>query len=586
MLNPRQSRPPVWPKAPRADLARPTAPAAATGPARPPRAPARRTVLPAALIAGTLALAGCSGSGAETSGSRAAAAPTSPAPSPTWKPVTGPVRTIPAVREVRPAEGRGWRPSDGARVVVPSGERSTVADEARLLARDLGGLPTVWGEQTVRPGDVEVKLAGKDGKAPEKRPDNAPARSTADEAYTVTARDGRLTLTAPTDAGVFNATRTVKQAIRTGGGIPEGTLEDRPDRPQRGMMLDNARKPFSADWIEARIRELADLKYNQLQLHFSDDQGFRIESDSHPEIVSADHLTKAEVRHLVNVARSLHITVIPEIDSPGHLGAVLDKHPDLQLRNTQGRVLRGAIDISRPKAAEIVDELLREYAALFATPKGADAYWHLGGDEYQALTVSDPAASYPQLARAAREKYGADATIEDLATGWLNDRAKTVRAAGKNHIEAWNDGFFTGGTVQADKGLTVAYWTGKEIGARKPEEYLREGRNVVNLNDEYLYYVLGEPNEFTYPTGERIYRSWTPRVLRGTSPVSVPESMTGPDRVPGARFAIWCDLSQSQTPDQIARGIRMPLRALAQKVWDPRQPSMSWSDFRSLGERL
>ncbi|UQA93458.1 beta-N-acetylhexosaminidase [Streptomyces halobius] len=550
-----------------------------------PKGLANGAALLAAVLAIVPALTSCSGA-ADTRppGSPGASPhPTPAVPTPTWAKVEGPPRTVPAVRAFRPADGRGWRPSKSARVVVPDGAKSTVADEARLLAKDLGGLPVVWGKQTVRPGDIELKLTGKAGKG---RSDNAPARNAADESYTLTARDTRLTLTAPTDAGVFYGTRTVKQAVRAAGGLPEGTIEDRPDRPRRGMMLDNARKPFSAKWIEDRIRELGDLKLNQLHLHFSDDQGFRIESDTHPEIVSRDHLTKDQVRHLVRLARSRHIAVVPEIDSPGHLGAVLKQYPDLQLRTAQGSRVRGAIDISKPESAELVDSLLREYAELFSNPKGTDAYWHLGGDEYQALMSSNPESRYPQLAQAAREKYGSNGTIEDLATGWLNDREKTVRAAGKNRIEAWSDGFFAGGRVKPPKDRIADYWTGKEIGARDPAAYLREGRTVMNFNDEYLYYVLGEPNQFTYPTGERIYRAWTPRVLRGTSPVAVPEGQTGPDRIPGARFAIWCDLADAQTPQQVADGIRMPLAALAQKTWDPRPPKMSWADFKALADRV
>ncbi|MFE7313940.1 glycoside hydrolase family 20 protein [Streptomyces sp. NPDC057555] len=547
-------------------------------PARPVSGPGARTLLAAPVLAGALVLSGCSqGAGSRPPGS--APSSSSPAaPIPSWAKVTGPPRIVPAVADFRPADGNGWRPTKGARIVVPAGEKSTVADEAQLMAKDLGGLTVVWGKQDVRPGDIEVKLSGGGGGS---RPDNAPPGSTADEAYTLTAHDARLTLTAPTDTGVFNGTRTVKQAVRSAGGLPEGTIEDRPDRPERGMLLDNARKSFSAGWIEDRIRELADLKLNQLQLHFSDDQGFRIQSDSHPEVVSADHLTKDQVRHLIKVGQSLHVTLIPEIDSPGHLGAVLDHHPELRLRNASGTVLRGAIDISKPAAGELIDSLLKEFGQLFP-----GRHWHLGGDEYQALMSSHPEASYPQLAKAAQDKYGSGATVKDLATGWLNDRQKTVEAAGKDRIEAWNDGFFAGGKVAADKNRRVAYWTGKEIGARDPAEFLREGRTVLNLNDEFLYYVLGEPNQFTYPTGERIYKSWTPRVLRHTSPVAVPESMTGPDRIPGARFGIWNDRAQAQTPQQIAAGIRMPLAALAQKTWDPRTPAQSWTDFKALVNRL
>ncbi|UZJ29900.1 beta-N-acetylhexosaminidase [Streptomyces endophytica] len=540
-----------------------------------------RAALPAAALTGALLLTGCSHS-AETESPGSTSAKVNPAVTPSWAPVTGTPQVIPAVRDFRRAEGPGWRPSKGARVVVPAGKGSNVADEAALMARDLGGLTVVYGDEPVRPGDIEVKLSGKNGG---KQGNNLPVQGAADEAYTLTAKGTRLTLTAPTDAGIFYGTRTIKQAVRAAGGLPEGTVNDRPGRPQRGMSLDNARKPFTEDWINARLREIADLKLNQFQLHFSDDQGFRIQSDTHPEVVSADHLTKAQVRRIIALARSLHISVVPELDSPGHLGAVLDHYPDLQLRNASGRVIRGAIDISNPKAGPLIDSLLREMSQLFTNPKGAPAYWHLGGDEYQALMSSSPSTSYPQLARAAREKYGNNGTIEDLTTGWLNDRQKTVEGQGKNRIEAWNDGFFTGGVVSADKNRTVAYWTGKEIGKRPPEAFLKEGRNVLNFNDEYLYYVLGQPNQFTYPTGERIYRDWTPMVIRGTRAVNVPAAMTGPDRIPGARFAIWCDRSQAQTAPQVAAGIRMPLAALAQKTWDPRTPALSWTAFTALAKK-
>ncbi|BDM72667.1 hypothetical protein HEK616_61540 [Streptomyces nigrescens] len=542
-----------------------------------------RAALPAAALTGALLLTGCSHSAdTESPGSTSAKVNPSAAATPSWAPVTGTPQVIPAVRDFRRAEGRGWRPSKGARVVVPAGKGSNVADEAALMARDLGGLTVVYGDEPVRPGDIEVKLSGKNGG---KQGNNLPVQGAADEAYTLTAEGTRLTLTAPTDAGIFYGTRTIKQAVRAAGGLPEGTINDRPGRPQRGMSLDNARKPFTEGWINARLREIADLKLNQFQLHFSDDQGFRIQSDTHPEVVSADHLTKAQVRRIIALARSLHISVVPELDSPGHLGAVLDHFPDLQLRNASGRVIRGAIDISNPKAGPLIDSLLREMSQLFTNPKGAPAYWHLGGDEYQALMSSSPSTSYPQLARAARQKYGNNGTIEDLTTGWLNDRQKTVEGQGKNRIEAWNDGFFTGGVVSADKNRTVAYWTGKEIGKRPPEAFLKEGRNVLNFNDEYLYYVLGQPNQFTYPTGERIYRDWTPTVIRGTRAVNVPASMTGPDRIPGARFAIWCDRSQAQTAPQVAAGIRMPLAALAQKTWDPRTPALSWTAFTALAKK-
>lgn len=474
-------------------------------------------------------------------------------------PLSSPPRTIPAVARHEPARGPGFRPVASTRVVVATGSEA-LSDEGQLLA---GELDAEYAQgQAPRAGDIELALT--------------PTPQAAPESYTLTARDRTVKITGPDEAGVFYGTRTLKQALRGGGVMPEGTVEDKPDRPQRGLNLDIARKPFTAAWIEARLREMADLKMNQLGLHFSDDQGFRIESASHPEVVSRDHLSKREVERIVALARRLHIEVVPEIDSPGHLGAVLAAHPDLQLRDATGKVTKGAVDIANPDAAKLVDDLLREYADLFP-----GAYWHLGGDEYLALMAKDPAAAYPGLAAAARAKYGPEGGIADLATGWLNDRAATLRPFGKT-FKAWNDGYFKGTHVAPDPARQVEYWTGKELGARPPEEYLAEGRKTVNLNDEYLYYVLGEPNDFKYPTGRRIYQEWTPLVLRGTAPVPARYS----EQILGARLAVWCDRADAQTPDQVAKGIRMPLRALAQKLWDPRTPALEWEAFKELADKL
>ncbi|MFI8912149.1 glycoside hydrolase family 20 protein [Streptomyces sp. NPDC053513] len=511
-------------------------------------------------------------SGPSATGASASAAPTgtAPPPSPTPTPPAAPTPTpsksyplstapgtVPAVRAHQAARGPGWKPAPTGGVVLAANS-GALADEGRLLAGELG-VP-YRGAAAAGPGDVELALGG----------------TGAPESYTLTVTGGRVRIAGPDEAGVFYGTRTLKQSVKATGAMPEGTVTDRPAKPQRGLMLDIARKHFTAAWIEDRIREMSDLKLNQLGLHFSDDQGFRIESSSHPEVVSAQHLTKAEVRRILALAASRHVTVIPEIDSPGHLGAVIAAHPGLQLVSASGRAPRGTVDISNPDAAKIVDELLREYAGLFP-----GAYWHLGGDEYVALMSKNPEASYPKLARAAVAKYGPSGRVQDLATGWLNDRAAVVRPTGKT-LKAWNDGFFTGGVAVPAKDLEVEYWTGREIGARLPVSYLSEGRKVVNLNDDYLYYILGEPNKFPYPTGRRIYEQWTPRVLRGSTPVPARYD----PQILGGRLAVWCDLSRAQTQAQVAAGIRLPLAALAQKVWDPRPPALTWAQFKGLASKV
>ncbi|NKI40507.1 beta-N-acetylhexosaminidase [Streptomyces physcomitrii] len=492
--------------------------------------------------------------GGEASGADTAAAGT-PTPERSYALSKRP-RVIPAVSGFEAARGPGWKPGKDAKVVA---EDDALDDEAALLASELKLDRATDGDAGA--GDVELALdEGVKGGG---------------EAYTLKTEGGRVRITGSRDTGVFYGTRTLKQLVRTGGGVPEGEVHDVPAKPRRGFMLDIARKNFTADWIEQRIREMGDLKLNEFGLHFSDDQAFRIASDSHPEVVSEPHLTKAQVRRIIKLAASRHITVVPEIDSPGHLGAVLKAHPQLQLRSGSGSPVQGTVDIANPAAGKLVDELLKEYAELF---KGSD--WHLGADEYLALMSADPEGSYPGLAAAARKKYGPNGRVQDLATGWLNDRAKAVRGDGRE-LRAWNDGFFTGGAVRPAKDLQVAYWTGKESGKREPAEFLAEGRKVLNYNDEYLYYVLGQPNQFVYPTGERIYKEWTPRVIRGTG--AVPAKYDS--QILGGSFAVWCDLADSQTQDQVAAGIRLPLAAVAQKLWDAGEPPLSWGEFKALAAK-
>jgi N-acetyl-beta-hexosaminidase len=534
------------------------------GPKR-PKTLAVSTAVLAACSVSLLTVGGCSdedgdgGGGHGATGSRSSHGGSSGVPKPTEPARTGPApASVPSVRDWKPVRGPAWKPSKFTRVVAdPDGP---LADEAKLLAKEL---KVPFSDGPARTADVRLSLDR--------------SLDTGREGYVMESRAGQVKIAGAADAGVFYGTRTLLQSVRATGRVADGVVHDKPDRPQRGLMLDIARKHFSAGWIEDRIREMGDLKLNQLQLHLSDDQAFRIESSSHPEVVSQPRLTKSEVRRIVKLAKSRHIEVIPEIDSPGHLGAVLKAHPDLQLEDESGSPTQGAIDIANPKAAKLVDELLREYAELFGGTHG-----HVGGDEFLPLKDSDPEASYPGLAAAAEKKAGSGATVQDLATDWLNDRAETVRKAGAIP-QAWNDGIHKGGKIKPKQDRQVAYWTGTEQGERGPVSYLRKGWKLINLNDAYLYYVLGEPNQFTYPTGRRIYESWTPAVVRGTE--SVPKSLSGRDHILGGRFAIWCDRSQAQTQDQVAAGIEAPLRATAQKLWNPEKPALSWDDFKKLGER-
>ncbi|MDX6312963.1 MAG: hexosaminidase, partial [Streptomyces sp.] len=135
------------------------------------------------------------------------------------------IPSIPAVRAYTPTAGGTWHPGPGTRVVAPAG--SAVEDEARLLASELG---VPYANGPARQGDVSLSLGWVN--------DNP-------ESYEMTSSAAGITVRGTTDAGVFYGTRTLLQVLRAKGGFPAGVIQDRPDRPQRGLMVDVGRKYFT-----------------------------------------------------------------------------------------------------------------------------------------------------------------------------------------------------------------------------------------------------------------------------------------------------------------------------------------------------
>lgn len=96
--------------------------------------------------------------------------------------------------------------------------------------------------------------------------------------------------------------------------------------------------------------------------------------------------------------------------------------------------------------------------------------------------------------------------------------------------------------------------------------------------------MLGGPAHFPYPSGRRIYERWTPAVVYRDR--AVPAALSGPDRIVGAPLAVWGDRAGAESQARVAARIRVPLRALAQKLWDPGPPTLSWREFEALASRV
>jgi hexosaminidase len=408
----------------------------------------------------------------------------------------------------------------------------------------LAALPTIPGVRDWHPGHGHVRA------------------SSGDIVLTLGSRDRRLgregyrldigsqvRVEARTRAGLFYGRQTVRQLLRAGHGtLPRGWARDWPSYPERGLMIDNGRRYFSPAWIKGQIRLLAYLKLNQLHLHFSDNEGFRIESESHPEVVSGRHLTKHQVRGIVAYARRRHVRVIPELDMPGHLRAALAKHRELRLPGSTD-----ALDISLPAARRFCRELILEYLELFP-----GRYWHAGADEYQ----------------------GAKGAAYVAFINWID---RVVRAHGRT-LRIWHDGL-SGSSLRRD---VVVEWWADQAGPT-PSRLLAQGHRVLNAGWWPTYYVAGGPLGKVHPSPRIAYERWRVNLFGGLSlnapgPASLQRVPAA--RVLGSELHVWNDVPHTETVSEIARGIAPRLRVLAQKTWDTTPPAPTYAAFQRLWNRV
>ena len=399
--------------------------------------------------------------------------------------------TIPALRIWHGSRGV-FRLRRTSRVVVAGGYWRALRGTARLFAselrlrvrRGLGGR-----------GDIVLALGARD-------------RRLGREGYSL--HVGRRVVVRGRDAtGVFYGTRTLLQLLHQRRVIGRGRALDWPQYPQRGLMLDLGRRTYPFAWLQDRVRELAYLKMNLLHLHLTDDQRWGIQSDTHPEIVSPGALTKAQLRSLLALAGRYHVTVVPEIDMPAHLGALLDKHPDLELKAAGATKPPSTpesrkLDITNPAALRIVQQLLDEYLPLFPGP-----CWHMGADEY--FSPEDQAL-YPQLDAYAVSRYGSRANYKDAILAFINQVDGIVRSHHKS-LRTWHDELGAGGVLRANADIVAEWWIDfsplSEPRPPKPQQLLSDGHRVLNAGWFPTYYTEDLGPVQGKPSMQKAYESWS-----------------------------------------------------------------------------
>ncbi len=324
---------------------------------------------------------------------------------------------IPKPQSVKPAPG-GFLLTAATGIHVQSGSEE-IAAIGRYLAEKLK--PATGYDLAVIPaagapgaGNIYITLEGGD-----------PALG--EEGYTLAVTPDLIALVAYMPAGLFHGIQTLRQllpapieqsTVQPGPWVvPAGVIRDQPRFTWRGAMLDVGRHFFGVADVKAFIDEMAYYKLNRFHLHLTDDQGWRIEIKSWPLLTAiggqtavggdpGGFYTQEQYSEIVAYAQSRYITVVPEIDMPGHTNAALASYAELNCDgvarppHTGIEVGFSTLCVGADITYKFIDDVVRELAAITPGP-----YLHIGGDEVQTLSP-DEYNSFVQRAQSTVNKYG------------------------------------------------------------------------------------------------------------------------------------------------------------------------------------
>lgn len=424
-------------------------------------------------------------------------------------------------------------------------------------------------------------------------------QSQSDEAYKIEISSSGVRVTAASENAAMYALRTLEcLAQTTDNALPCGTIVDWPDLQERRLFVDCGRKYFSKDWFIRQIHEMSYMKLNTLDMHFSENLGFRIECDTDPAIVSDEYLTKDEVLEILEEARLYGINVIPSIDSPGHVDQILKAHPEYgQIANDGVTHYASGLDVTNEDAVAYMYSIYKEYIDLFKQG-GATTDISIGCDEYMEFDRPPFTTMYQSvLTDWARENLGPEYNWTDTLATYINNLAEYCRDNGLEP-RVFNDGLYYGeGTsveqkVEIDPTLGVDFWSQMSWNRSiaNLQALVNRGMEVFyNFNANYGYFVLRNDSRgasFDYDNNlEMWFDEWRPGDFQDAQNANV---LADDDpRIKGTAIAIWCDYPDVATEDEITEGIADSLRAMATRSWNvDSNQGLSLDEFMDLTETL
>ena len=397
------------------------------------------------------------------------------------------------------------------------------------------------------------------------------------DAYAVDIKNN-ITISAEDETGIYYGLTSVIQMLIEGDNVlTKGNIVDYSDVEDRSFHLDCARKFFTKDWIISLIKDLSWQKYNSIQLHFSENEGFRLQSDTLEAIdgfqyVNNQYLTKQDMLEIIQVANEYHIEVIPSLDSPGHLGAVLRYLPSdyscASLFPSDGRRAQCFNIFTNDEARGFLIDLMTEFIDFFS--EAGCKRFNIGGDEF-----------LEKFSNFSNEQYVQIMEYFNEVSGIVKSKGMTPRA--------WNDGVMYGNYTgyKLDPDIEICYWAAPQNCA-SIEKFVANGNKVINYSDIYMYYVLSSWwLQNACPEGDRIYREWNPGKFSTLQGV-IPQTYNKPyaNFIKGGSYAIWCDVPGYMTQDSVANNIFYRTRATAYKMWNTSDSMPEYADVKKAFDKI
>ena len=428
------------------------------------------------LLAGTLILA-CSSCGVET---------------------TANYQVIPLPQEVALSQESPFNLNDGTIIAYP--------EHNELLKRNAEFLAEYISQSTGHTLQTEALAPGSEAPKGAITLGLDPAISNR-EGYVLTVKADRVTLNGQTENGVFYGIQTLRKSIpaetkATSILLPAGSIQDEPRFSYRGMHLDVGRHFFPIEFVKKYIDLLALHNMNTFHWHLTEDQGWRIEIKKYPKLTEigawrdrtvigrnteeydntryGGFYTQEQAKEIVKYAGERYITVIPEVDLPGHMLAALAAYPEMGCTGgpyevcPRWGVFEDVLCIGNEKSMQFLEDVMAEIIDIFPSK-----YIHIGGDEAPRTRWE----KCPKCqARIRTEKLKADKnhTAEDRLQSYCMTRIEKLLNSKGRQIIGWDE--ILEGDVAPN--ATVMSWRGSAGGIKAAQL----GHDVIMTPNDYCYF--------------------------------------------------------------------------------------------------